>query len=331
MMTDATNAMLQRWETYASERQVFDITKEMNSLALRIVSKSLFNVDVSSKNHSFSQAFSQANAFLIDYISMPFPPLSIPTPRHRRFWSDIETMDTFAYEIIRNRRELQEDVGDFLSILLNAVDENGEKMDDKQLRDEVITLLLAGHETSANVLGWTWCLLAQHPEVEERLCAELEQILAGRIPTVEDLSQLHYTRMILEETMRLYPPAWVLMRRAIDDDEIGGYHIPANSSILWSPYWSHRHPDFWEKPEQFYPDHFSEELSAKRPHHAYMPFSSGPRVCAGNNFAMTEMQLILATITQRYRVSLAPGYRIEPEPLLTLRPKNGVLVSLEHK
>jgi len=131
--------------------------------------------------------------------------------------------------------------------------------------------------------------------------------------------------------MRLYPPVWQLMRRAIQDDEIDGYHIPANSSILWSPYISHRHSDFWEKPEQFYPDHFSEELSAKRSRHAYMAFSSGPRICIGNTFAMTGMQLILATIAQQYRVSLAPGHHFELEPLLGLRPKNGVLVSIEHR
>jgi cytochrome P450 len=137
--------------------------------------------------------------------------------------------------------------------------------------------------------------------------------------------------MILEEAMRLYPPVWMLMRRAIQDDEIGGYHVPANFYILWSPYIAHRHPDFWEKPEQFYPEHFSIEYSAKRPRHAYMPFSSGPRICIGNTFAMTEMQLILATIVQQYKVSLAPGCRVELEPLFTLHPKNGVLVSIERR
>jgi cytochrome P450 len=178
---------------------------------------------------------------------------------------------------------------------------------------------------------WTWYLLTQHHEAQEHLYAELDQVLAGRIPTVEDLPQLNYTRMVLEEAMRLYPPAWQLMRRAIQDDEIDGYYIRANSYILWSPYISHRHPDFWEKPEQFYPEHFSVEGLAKRPHHAYMPFSSGPRMCLGNTFAMTEAQLILATIAQQYRVSLAPEHHVEIEALLALRPKNGVLVSIERR
>lgn len=331
LMTDTTNVMLQQWDTYARERQVFDIAEEITNLTLQIISKSLFNVEMSAKTNSFCQAFSQVTAFLIDYFYMPFPPLFIPTPRSRCFWSAIQTMDTVVYEIICNRRQQQEDVGDLLSMLLNAVDENGRGMYDKQLRDEVMTLLLAGHETSANALGWTWYLLTQHPEDEERLHAELDQILAGRIPTVEDLPQLNYTRMVLEEAMRLYPPAWQLMRRAIQDDEIDGYHIPANFYILWSPYISHRHPDFWEKPEQFDPEHFSTERSATRPRHAYIPFSSGPRICPANTFAMTEMQLILATIAQQYRVSLAPGHRVKLEPMLTLRPKNGVLVSIERR
>jgi len=331
LMTDATNMLLQQWDTYAREGQVFDVCEEMSNLTFQILTKSLFNVDSGEESNNFRQALLRASAFLIDYFSMPFPPLSIRTPRHRRFWSDIETMDTFAYQIIHSRQKSQEDVGDLLSMLLSAVDENGQGMDDKLLRDEIMTLLLGGHETSATVLAWTWGLLAQHPEVEERLHAELDQILAGRIPTVEDLPQLNYTRMVLEEAMRLYPPVWILMRRAVQDDEIGGYSIPAKSSILWSSYLSHRLPDFWEKPEQFYPEHFSEEQSAKRPRHAYMPFSSGPRICIGNTFAMTEMPLILATIAQQYRLSLVPGHSVEPEPHLTLRPKNGVLASLERR
>jgi cytochrome P450 len=331
LMTDATNMMLQQWDTYARERQVFDVVDEMTNLTLQIVSKSLFNVDVSPKTNSFRQAFLQTNAFLIDYLSMPFPPLFIHTPRNRRFWSAIKAMDTVTYEIVRNRRQQQEDVDDLLSMLLNAVDENGRGMDDKQLRDEIMTLLLAGHETSGSALAWTWYLLAQHPETQEHLHTELDRILAGRIPTVENLPQLHYTRMVLEEAMRLYPPVWQVMRRAIQDDEIDGYYISANSSIIWNIYFAHRHPDFWEKPEQFYPDHFSAEHSAKRPRHAYMPFGTGPRACLGNTFAMTEMQLVLATIAQQYRVSLAPGHHVEPVPLLTLRPKDGVFVSVEHR
>lgn len=330
LMTNATSMMLQQWDTYVREQQVFDLGEEMADLTLQIVSEALFKIDVSAKN-SFRQAFAEVNAFLIDHFYVPFPPLFIHTPRNHRFWLAIEALDAVVYEIIHNRRQQQEDMGDLLSMLLDAVDENGQRMDDKQLRDEIMTLLLAGHETSANTLAWVWYLLTQHPEVQERLHAEVDQILTGRIPTVEDLPQLNYTRMVLEEAMRLYPLAWQLMRRAIQADEIDGYHIPANSYILWSPYLSHRHPDFWEKPEQFYPEHFSTERSATRPRHAYMPFSSGPRICIGNTFAMTEVQLILASIAQQYKVSLAPGHYVGLAPLLTLRPKNGVLVSIERR
>lgn len=331
LMTDTTNRMLQQWDTYARERQVFDIGEEITNLTLQIVSKALFDVDVSAKANRFGQAFSQTNAFLIEYFNMPFPPLFVRTPRNRRFWSAIQTIDAVAYEMIYNRRQQQEDTGDLLSMLLNAVDENGQGMDDKLLRDEIVTLLVAGHETSATALTWTWYLLTQHPEAEERLHAELDQVLAGRTPTVEDLPQLSYTRMVVEEAMRLYPPAWMLMRRAIQDDEIAGYRIPANSYMLWSIYLCHRHPDFWEKPKQFYPEHFSAEHLAKRPRHAYMAFGGGSRMCLGNAFAMTEMQLILATIAQQYRVLLASGYHLELEPLFSLRPKNGVLVSIERR
>src|SRR5262249_20080685 len=245
LMTNTTNAMLQQWEAWARERQVFDAAEEMSHLSFQILAKSLFNMDVGAKSKSFRQALLRSSAFLIDYFSFPFPPLSIRTPRHRRFWSDIETMDIFTYQIIRDRQKSETDVGDLLSMLLSAVDENGQGMDDKLLRDEIMTLLLGGHDTSATALAWIWYLLTQHPEVQERLHAELDQILAGRTPTAEDLPQLHYTRMVQEEAIRLYPPAWLIMRRAIQDDEIGGYSIPANSYVLWSTYFSHRHPDFW--------------------------------------------------------------------------------------
>jgi cytochrome P450 len=331
LMTDAAHVMLQQWDTYARERQIFDVAVEMTKLTLQIASKALFNIDVSARANSFCQAFSQVSAFLVDYFYMPFPPLFIRNRRNCRFWDAIEVMDAIVYEIIHSRRQNRGDGSDLLSMLLDAFDENGQCMDDKQLRDEIMTLLLAGHETVASTLTWTWYLLTQHPEAEEHLHAEVDQVLAGRLPTMEDLPQLSYTRMVLEEAMRLYPPIWQLMRRAIQDDEIDGYHIPAGSYILWSPYISHRHPDFWEKPEQFYPEHFSPEHAAKRPRYASMPFGSGPRICVGNTFAMTEMQLVLTTVVQRYRVSLTPGYYVEPEPLLSLRPKNGVFISIERR
>jgi cytochrome P450 len=197
-------------------------------------------------------------------------------------------------------------------------------MNDQQVRDEVMTLLIAGHETVATALTWTWYLLSQHPEVERRLHSELDEVLGGHLPTVEHLARLSYTRMVIEEVLRLYPPAWVFGRKALADDEIGGYIIPANSMIVLSPYMTHRHPAFWENPEMFDPERFAPEREASRPHYAYFPFGGGPRICIGTNFALMETQLVLATIAQRYQLHLVPGHPIEPEALLSLRLRYGL-------
>jgi cytochrome P450 len=197
-------------------------------------------------------------------------------------------------------------------------------MSDQQLRDEVLTLLLAGHETTAAALTWTWYLLSQHPEVERRLHAELDTVLGGRLPTVEHLDALPYTRMVIQEALRLYPPAFGFMRFAVASDEIGGYAIPANSLIFLSAYCTHRHPAFWEEPEVFDPERFTPERSADRPRFAYFPFGGGPRQCIGNAFAMMEAQPVLATVGQRFSLRLVPGHLVEPQVLLTMRPRYGL-------
>jgi cytochrome P450 len=192
------------------------------------------------------------------------------------------------------------------------------------VRDEVLTLLLAGHETTAVALTWTWYLLSQHHEVERRLHAELDTVLAGRLPTVEHLDALPYTRMVIQEAMRLYPPVFGFTRFTIDSDEISGYSIPANSVVFLSAYCTHRHPAFWEKPEMFDPERFTPERSAGRPRFAYFPFGGGPRQCIGNAFAMMEAQLVLATVAQRYALRLIPGHPVEPKVLLKMRPRYGL-------
>ena len=204
-------------------------------------------------------------------------------------------------------------------------------MSDRQIRDEVITLLLAGHETTAVALSWTWYLLAQHQECEQRLHAEVDAVLGGRLPTVENLPNLPYCHMVLEEALRLYPPAWSFSRNALADDELGGYHISAGSTVLLCPYTTHRHPAFWEQPEVFDPLRFTPERVAARPHYAYFPFGGGPRLCIGTAFAMMEAQLILATVAQRYRLCLGTDVRVEPEPLITLRPRGGLPMMLARK
>ena len=216
-------------------------------------------------------------------------------------------------------------------LMLARDEETGEGMNDQQLRDEVMTMLFAGHETTANALAWTWYLLSQHPDIEHRLHSELDEVLGGAIPTLEHLPKLNYTRMVIEEAIRLYPPGWAFARHTVGDDEIGGYRIPANSLIWVSPYVTQRHPDFWENPEKFDPERFTPERSAGRPRFAYFPFGGGPHQCIGNAFAMMEAQLLLATIAQRYHLQLVPGHPVEPKVVLTLRPRYGLSMTLKQR
>ncbi len=204
-------------------------------------------------------------------------------------------------------------------------------MNDRQIRDELMTMLIAGHETTANTLAWTWYLLSQHPDVEQRLYSEIDEVIGESIPTLEHLPNLKYTNMVLEETLRLYPTAGIFGRKAIADDELQGYRIPANSMIIISPYATQHHPDYWPDPEYFDPERFTPERSAARSHYAYFPFSSGPRMCIGSSFAMMEAQLILATIAQRYQLRMVPDHPVEPQLLVTLRPKYGLQMTLHER
>lgn len=216
--------------------------------------------------------------------------------------------------------------------MLEARDkESGQGLSDRQVRDEVFTLLFAGHETTANALTWALYLLSQHPAMEQRLHAEVDAVLAGQTPTVEHLGALPYTRMVLEETLRLYPPGATIPRRAIAADVIGGFAIPANSLVFLTPYVTHRHPDFWEQPEVFDPERFTPERMAARHRFAYLPFGGGPHLCIGQHFAMMEAQVALAMIAQRYRLSLVPGQRIEPQVVVTIRPRSGVKMTLRRR
>jgi cytochrome P450 len=239
-------------------------------------------------------------------------------------------MDAVVYAIISERRKQNTDTGDLLSMLLLIEDaDTGERMTDTQLRDEVLTMLVAGHETTATALTWAWGLLDQHPEVRSKLDAELAQVLGGRAPTMDDVPNLTYTRMIIDETMRLYPPVYIFSRHVVADDELNGYHIPKGASVDLSPYLTHRHPDFWEEPERFMPERFSAEQVAARHKYAYIPFSTGPRICIGNNFALLEMTLVLATVAQRYRPRLIAPTLPKALPLITLRPQDGMPMHLE--
>lgn len=329
LMSGATTRMLDRWQDTASHDQLLDIAAEMSHLTLGIAGQALFNIDLSNETHIVGHAVTEVNKLLSDYMYVPFPPIGIPTPRNRRFQNTCRVLDQVVHNIITARRQQDTDTGDLLSMLLLARDaETGQGMSNQQVRDEVMTLLIAGHETVSAALTWTWYLLSQHPEVERRLHNELDEVLDGHIPTVDHLARLPYTRMVLEETLRLYPPAWIFGRKAIVSDEIGGYFIPANSMIVLSPYLTHRHPAFWQDPETFDPERFTPERSASRAHYAYFPFGGGPRMCIGSNFALMEAQLVLATIAQHYQLHLVPGHSVEPEALLSLRPRHGLPMTL---
>ncbi|HKF39034.1 MAG TPA: cytochrome P450 [Ktedonobacteraceae bacterium] len=335
MMTDATNSLLERWQRENIDGQPLDIPREMVRLTARIAGMALFNSDLSSDVDTVGRTFNDIGPLLMKYSNLPFPPLSVPTPSNRRLQAGLDTLNTVVYRIIDERRKrLDEEQGtDLLSMLLAARDEDtGEGMSNQQLRDEVFTLLVAGYETTAKALTWTWYALYRNPEVEERLHAELTGVLGERAPTVEQLDALPYTRMVIQETMRLYGPTFGTTRHAIAADEIGGYHIPANSVIFTCQYCTHRHPEFWENPEEFDPERFTPERSAGRPRFAYFPFGGGPRQCIGNSFAMMEAQLVLATVVQRFRLRLVPNHRVEPHiGLGVIAPRYGLPMTLEER
>lgn len=337
-MTDETERMLERWQERAagSAGLEFDVTEEIGQLALRIVNRSLFSADVSEDTQAFAHAFAVANNILGAFFRFPFPPLSVPTLTHRRLRRAIDEMDNFVAGFVRARLQNGApdcDQADLLTLFLRTVDEeDGKGMDLEQLRQEVLNICIGAYETTTNALSWTFYLLACHPDIEARLHAEIDEVLAGRVPGFEDLPRLAYTRMIIEETLRIYSPAYQTMRRAREEDEIDGYRVPANSNILINSYFLHRNPEFWDDPERFDPDRFRSERVAERPKHAYIPFGSGPRICIGMHFALTELTLVLATIARSYRMALPDGAReVVPDPLITLHPRGGIRLRLEHR
>jgi cytochrome P450 len=325
MMVDETLAALARWQDPAQRGAPIAVDQEMMRLTLSIVGKALLSVDLGDEASEFGQAFKQANARFgyENMVSIMLPWL--PTRQNRQYKAAVQTMDRLVYEIIARRRAEPGEHDDLLTMLLAARDEEtGRGMSDRQLRDEMMTILLAGHETTANALTWTFYLLSQYPEAAARLHAEMDDVLAGRPPGIADLPRLPYTRMVLQEALRLYPPAWSIARRAIEDDELGGYPVPAGSVVHISLYALHRHPRLWDAPDAFRPERFDEAEVEKRHKFAYLPFSAGPRKCIGDQFAMTEGQLILATVAQRFDLALAPHQRIDTAALITLNPKHGM-------
>jgi cytochrome P450 len=333
IMQTQAEAMLERWEQYSGEK-AFDLVPELMRLTLNIASHALFTTSLESETEIIREALAVGRDYSVDRAwSIIRVPQSWPTRANRKYRNALSKFHQVVDGIIAARRASSELRGserpsDLLSMLMEARDEAGQPMSDKQLRDEVATLLTAGHETTTLALAWACFLIAQHPDVERRLRSELE-FLQGRAPAYDDLSRLKYTRMVIDETMRLFPPVWVLSRTANDDDVIGGYRIPAGSEILIFPYITHRHPRWWSDPEKFLPERFAAENSAARIKFAYLPFGAGPRACVGLNFAMTEIQVVLSLIVQRFHLKLACEPKtVLPEPSVTLRPVPGINVKL---
>ena len=330
-ITESTSTMIDRWGIRAAGDATVEISSEMLRLAMHIIGKTMFSVDVEQDAdriaHALDYAFSFIIARTLNVVDMP---LFVPTPANRRFHHALHILDTFVYGMINERRRLGDHKPDLLSTLLQARDtDSGMGMSEQQLRDEVLTIFFAGHEATSLALTWTWYILSQNPEVERRLWGELDVVLGGRMPDIDDLPRLSYTRMVIEEAMRLYPPVPVFIREAVHDDEIAGYRVPAGSLVLVCQYIAHRHPTFWDNPGVCDPERFNPDRSAGRPRFAYFPFGGGQRTCIGSNMAMLEAQLIVAAVAQRYQLVLVPGQLIEPIAEGTLRPRHGIRMALQ--
>jgi cytochrome P450 len=320
---------------YAQERRAswhpgrtLAINHEMMELTLRVVAKALFDTDITAQAGRIKAALETLLRAATETISTPIPlPAWLPTPRNRRSQRATKALDEIVYEMIDARRRSGQDTGDLLSMLLAAVDDEGQGMSDKAVRDEAVTLILAGHETTANALTWAFYLLAQHPEVEATLRAEVQRVLGERAPTFADLGELRYTDLVVKETMRLFPPAPEIGRLATEEVVLGDLTIPAGSIVVIPIHVVHRDPRWFDEPDAFRPERFAD--TSAWPKFAYLPFGGGPRVCIGNAFAQMEATLLLATLTQGRRLRLVPHQQITPEATLTLRPKRDLLMRVE--
>jgi cytochrome P450 len=330
IMISTTSAMLERWREVAQRGEALDVESAMMRLTCTIVGKALFGTDVSSDIDTIADSatvlMERAWSRLERIVDAP---TSWPTPQNLRFHRASRRLDEIVWRIIHERRQSGQKSEDLLTLLLWRKDgETGAVMSDQEVRNETVTLLLAGHETTANSLAWTWYCLSRFPEIAQRVRAEVAAVVGGRAPKLDDLPRLEYTTRVYREALRLYPPIWIMERRVLAADTIAGYHIPAGSSVVISPYVTHRHREFWDHPDEFDPDRFLPERTAGRPARAYLPFGAGQRQCIGKDFAMMEAVVILAMITQRYRLDLVPGQRVELNPGITLRTKHGLLMTL---
>jgi cytochrome P450 len=332
-IVDTTKAMVARWDEVTARGETIDLDAELRRLSIQVMGRTMLGTEPGQAGvgEALAQAYDKTSEFISRRLtSVVDVPLWLPTAFNRRFTQTMRKLDRLIYQLIRERRSGKQQTTDLLSRLTAArVDATGERLSDKQIRDEIITVLFAGHETAAELLTWTWYELAQHHEIEAKLRDELTRVIGANAPSAHDLANLTLTNCIIQETLRLYPSVWTFPRQAIRADEIGGYHIPAGSMILISPFLTHRHASFWENPETFDPDRFTPERSASRTSYAYLPFGGGARVCLGRHLVMFEAGLVLATVAPRYHLHLLANQRIEPVARITLRPSVPVLMGIE--
>lgn len=319
-----------RWQDGAQ----VDMAGEMMRLTLAIVGKTLFDADVEGEAPQVREALTESlHAFNRSLLIGGQAAAKAPLPANRRAEEAFQRLNTTIFRIIDERRASGQDHGDLLSMLLAARDEEGDggRLTDEQVRDEAMTLFLAGHETTANALSWTWYLLAQNPAEERQLHAEVDRVLGNRLPTMDDLPALPYTRMVLSEALRLYPPAYAMERQPLEDYRVRDWVIPAGSSVFVSQYIMHRDPRYYFDAERFDPLRWTAEEVARRPRFAYFPFGAGPRGCIGEGFAWTESTLALATLARRWQARLVPGQAVRLDAMFTLRPKDGIQMTLHRR
>lgn len=328
-MITCASRIQEKWH----EGETINLADEMQRLTLWIISDVLFGADVSGEESELGDILTALFQHFADAVTNPLRlPQSWPTPRNRRAQQALARLNATIYRMIDERRQSNEDRPDFLSTLLQARDdEHASALSDRQIRDEALSLFVAGHETTAIALTWCWYVLSQHPEIYAKMQAEGDRVLAGRLPTIGDLPNLPYTLQVFKETLRLYPPVYAFTRRAMSDVQLGAYRIPEGASVVISPYTLHRRAQFFPQPERFDPERFAPQQERVIPRYAYLPFGAGSHICLGMHFALLEGHLLLATLAQRLRFEFVGAGPIEAEPLLTLRPKQVVLMKVRKR
>lgn len=329
-MADCTADMLDRWEGARNTGMPLDVAAEMMQLSLRIVFRAFFGTDFQGRMNNVTEALTVIMQEGEKRIwALASAPNWLPTARNRRLREALRVFDECIYDLIEQRRREGATGDDLLSMLVAMNMDSGEAaISDREMRDDLMTLIIAGHETTAMAVSWSWYLLSRDGFAAGALREEAQRVLGDRQPNAADLRELTYAKQVVQEAMRLYPPFWTISRMAVKDDEIDGYRIPAKSTVMLCPYVTHRDPEVWDNPDKFDPDRFSTARSAGRPRFAYFPFGGGPRICIGANFAMMEATFVVAMAAQRFRMRLVPGQDVAPQPMISLRPRNGLLMTL---